>query len=291
MRPKDVSNGLIYWYLCHIHALKSVLRPEVPLEYQPMLWILANYFFVDKHFFLISPKSINSLVWTLAKKEARHIPHKYHHCVMNFSQISEEKSVCRQSVKLDKHLRLLQILWVSPISINFIEWALANKKFLTRKYRRTIFALNNTCNWIGEKPFTCAVCDKGFTRKQELPRHERIPTGKKPFTCAICEKGFTWNDTLQRHGKIHTEEKPAARLCRNQWRYTRGSTLEKSHSRVQCVTRALPYNDCICRTMRGSTQVKSCSYAQCVTMIQTQTMQNGWPHSTGLQGPRSFWTK
>ena len=91
--------------------------------------------------------------------------------------------------------------------------------------------------------------------------------------------------------RVHNGEKPAARLCRNQWRYTRGSTLEKSHSRVQCVTRALPYNDCICRTMRGSTQVKSCSYAQCVTMIQTQTMQNGWPHSTGLQGPRSFWTK
>ncbi|XP_071987002.1 uncharacterized protein [Engystomops pustulosus] len=56
--------------------------------------------------------------------------------------------------------------------------------------------------------FCCSQCEKGFTRKSSLLKHEIIHTGEKLFSCSECGKCFMFKDHLQRHQRIHTGEKP-----------------------------------------------------------------------------------
>ncbi|XP_024919467.1 oocyte zinc finger protein XlCOF6-like [Cynoglossus semilaevis] len=62
--------------------------------------------------------------------------------------------------------------------------------------------------YLGEKPFTCTICGKGFNSETHVRRHERIHTGEKPFRCSLCGKQFREKGSLRTHERIHTGEKP-----------------------------------------------------------------------------------
>uniref|UniRef100_A0A1B0CX91 Putative c2h2-type zn-finger protein n=1 Tax=Lutzomyia longipalpis TaxID=7200 RepID=A0A1B0CX91_LUTLO len=53
--------------------------------------------------------------------------------------------------------------------------------------------------------FWCKFCEKGFTQRSFLLRHEIIHTGAKPFRCDICSKTFGRKDQLKRHRQVHGE--------------------------------------------------------------------------------------
>ncbi|XP_031412884.1 zinc finger protein 605-like [Meleagris gallopavo] len=61
---------------------------------------------------------------------------------------------------------------------------------------------------LGNGPFRCAQCGKGFRQKQSLITHERIHTGEKPYRCGDCGKSFSQRPNLLTHRRVHTGERP-----------------------------------------------------------------------------------
>lgn len=57
---------------------------------------------------------------------------------------------------------------------------------------------------IGLRPFTCneAGCNKAFSRKEHLMRHIVSHTGKKMFSCDLCQKLFSRKDNLNKHKRL-----------------------------------------------------------------------------------------
>ncbi|GFS89145.1 hypothetical protein TNCV_1258941 [Trichonephila clavipes] len=42
-----------------------------------------------------------------------------------------------------------------------------------------------------KKPYTCKICNKGFSQNGDLKRHLRIHSEEKPYVCEMCNKGFS----------------------------------------------------------------------------------------------------
>ena len=62
-----------------------------------------------------------------------------------------------------------------------------------------------------DKPrsYTCATCNRPFTRWTHLKRHEELHTKEKPFECEQCTRCFTRKDLLLRHQqKLHMTSPP-----------------------------------------------------------------------------------
>ena len=52
------------------------------------------------------------------------------------------------------------------------------------------------------------MCDKKFTRKEDVKKHSLIHTGEKPHKCAVFDKRLIQKGQLQAHLLTRTAEKP-----------------------------------------------------------------------------------
>ncbi|KAF3429241.1 hypothetical protein E2986_00731 [Frieseomelitta varia] len=54
----------------------------------------------------------------------------------------------------------------------------------------------------------CKYCPKEFFTNQQLLIHERVHTGERPVQCDLCPKSFLSSLALKKHRRVHTGEKP-----------------------------------------------------------------------------------
>jgi len=81
---------------------------------------------------------------------------------------------------------------------------LDNKPFKCDKCQKTFTcksSLNVHRRNHGEKKFACSYCNMHFHVPTDLSRHVTVHTGERPWRCAVCDKGYSCKSTLSVHIK------------------------------------------------------------------------------------------
>jgi uncharacterized Zn-finger protein len=94
----------------------------------------------------------------------------------------------------------------------------------------------------GDMPYKCSVCDKHFNHESVLQIHMRTHTGDKPYMCIVCPQSFTNSSHLTVHMRTHTGDKPYLRtVCHKSFSQ---SSILKVHKRIH--TGDKPYTCTAC---------------------------------------------
>ncbi|PIO31974.1 hypothetical protein AB205_0173860, partial [Aquarana catesbeiana] len=75
-------------------------------------------------------------------------------------------------------------------------------------YTRKAHLFRHQAMHTGLLPYKCSECGKSYAEKAELIHHLRVHTGERPFTCSECGQGYKQKKHLNSHLTVHSGEKP-----------------------------------------------------------------------------------
>ena len=84
---------------------------------------------------------------------------------------------------------------------------------------------NNPAN----EKFRCSYCEKKFSDMIKLSKHESKHRGEKPYTCSTCDQTFAHSHHLRSHERIHTGNLLSCNQCEK--KFTRADHLRR-HERI-----------------------------------------------------------
>uniref|UniRef100_A0A2K5BX71 Zinc finger protein 343 n=1 Tax=Aotus nancymaae TaxID=37293 RepID=A0A2K5BX71_AOTNA len=87
--------------------------------------------------------------------------------------------------------------------------------------------ITNPRTLLGEKPYICSDCGRGFKDRSTLIRHHWTHSMEKPYVCSECGQGFSQKYNLNRPQITHSEEKPY--LCREYGQSFRNKSILNRH--------------------------------------------------------------
>ncbi|XP_078504813.1 uncharacterized protein LOC144763251 isoform X2 [Lissotriton helveticus] len=94
-----------------------------------------------------------------------------------------------------------------------------------------------------QRPYACIECNKNFSQKGELNRHNRTHTGVRPYACTECEKRFFQKGDLTTHIRTHTGEKPyTCTECHKS--FNRKGNLNEHRILIHCGVRPYKCTEC-----------------------------------------------
>nr|XP_033817856.1 zinc finger protein 271-like [Geotrypetes seraphini] len=132
-------------------------------------------------------------------------------CSTYKSQLKTSKCVCdknfSQTSELERHevanTRMKRVHKMNLQEAKLFECPLCDKSFSKKQQLRIHEGIHT-----GEKPYKCSECDKSFYHTSSLSIHKRIHTGEKLYKCSQCGKSFNQKSYFIVHQRIHTGEKP-----------------------------------------------------------------------------------
>ncbi|XP_069470687.1 RB-associated KRAB zinc finger protein-like [Ambystoma mexicanum] len=82
-------------------------------------------------------------------------------------------------------------------------WILYSCTECDKHFSKKEYLIRHQRTHMGDKPYQCAECEKTFRKKEYLVVHKRTHTGEKPYHCTRCNKRFSQKGVLNRHQRTH----------------------------------------------------------------------------------------
>ena len=118
--------------------------------------------------------------------------------------------VCKKCGKRFSEMRLFNRHIFSHYSVKPFTCDVCNRGFSradSLRNHRTIHAGPDAV-MSPDKLFLCDTCGRQFKRVEALRNHVKLHFGVRPWVCKVCGKGFADKYTLSRHEVIHQSDKP-----------------------------------------------------------------------------------
>ena len=109
--------------------------------------------------------------------------------------------LCDKSFTAGKYLSKHKLCHAAESEREF-SCSYCSKRFIRKKHLESHIRMHTN-----ERPFSCSICGKTYKQMAQLVIHNRLHTGER-FYCYHCNKGFTAKCDMEKHQIVHFDQKP-----------------------------------------------------------------------------------